>query len=321
MDQTTITNPPSRSQGARNFFFYFLMFALLYIVAVSLGGVLFHIINRIFPAVGYYSSAEPLRVSLSALIIGSPIFLWLSRKVYNLEHADQLMQQSGIRRWLTYITLIAAALIVIGDLITLVNYLLGGETTIRFILKALVVLAISGSIFYYYLSDVKESRHADSTKPSLLPKYYFLGTSIIALIVIVSGFFFIESPLVQRQRSQDDVRIRNLTDIQNVINNYALNNDGKLPASLAELTLVEGTANDPITKEPYRYEVVDAKKYRLCATFETSNLQINPNGDSTYPSGSGWLHDARLTCFEQTVNPEQYPKGAPYPVVPVPVTP
>src|SRR3989344_7143330 len=103
MEQTTTSSASSKPQGARNFFFYFLTFVLLYIVAISLGGALFNIINRNFPAIGYYDMTRPLRFSLSALIIGSPIFLWLSRKVYNLEHADQSMRQSGIRRWLTYI--------------------------------------------------------------------------------------------------------------------------------------------------------------------------------------------------------------------------
>ncbi len=50
--------------------------------------------------------------------------------------------------------LFIAALFVLGDLITLVFYLLNGETTLCFFLKFLSVRAITGGIFVYYLKDV-----------------------------------------------------------------------------------------------------------------------------------------------------------------------
>ncbi len=55
---------------------------------------------------------------------------------------------------MTYLTLFIAALFVLGDLITLVFYLLSGETTVRFLLKVLSVASITGGIFGYYLKDV-----------------------------------------------------------------------------------------------------------------------------------------------------------------------
>ena len=65
-------------------------------------------------------------------------------------------KSSKIRKWLTYITLFITAGVIIGDLITLIFNLLGGELTLRFILKVLTVLLIAGIIFGYYLWDLKK---------------------------------------------------------------------------------------------------------------------------------------------------------------------
>jgi hypothetical protein len=59
------------------------------------------------------------------------------------------------RRWLTYLTLFLAATVLIGDVIVLVFNVLGGEITTRFVLKVLVVGFIAGTVFWYYLSDIR----------------------------------------------------------------------------------------------------------------------------------------------------------------------
>jgi hypothetical protein len=63
-----------------------------------------------------------------------------------------------IRKWLIYFTLFAAALIIIGDLVTLLNRFLEGELTVRFLLKVLAVFFVAGSVFYYYLWDLRKHK-------------------------------------------------------------------------------------------------------------------------------------------------------------------
>jgi uncharacterized membrane protein len=69
---------------------------------------------------------------------------------------DADKRASKIRKWLTYLTLFIAAGIIIGDLIALVFNLLAGDLTLRFLLKVLVVGGISGTIFGYYLSELRK---------------------------------------------------------------------------------------------------------------------------------------------------------------------
>jgi hypothetical protein len=65
-----------------------------------------------------------------------------------------------VRRWLTYLTMFVAASILIGDVISLVYTVLGGELTVRFVLKVLTVGAIAGSVFGYYMWDLRGDEEA-----------------------------------------------------------------------------------------------------------------------------------------------------------------
>ena len=61
-----------------------------------------------------------------------------------------------IRKWLIYFTLFAAALIIMGDVVALVNNLLSGELKTRFFLKVVSILFVTGSIFSYYFIDIRK---------------------------------------------------------------------------------------------------------------------------------------------------------------------
>jgi hypothetical protein len=93
-------------------------------------------------------------------LIAFPVFLWMARIVARQVVSDPLARLSPVRRWLTYLTLFLAATAIIGDLITLVYNLLAGELNVRFLLKVLVVGAVSGAIFSYYLADLRRGETA-----------------------------------------------------------------------------------------------------------------------------------------------------------------
>jgi Domain of unknown function (DUF5671) len=68
-----------------------------------------------------------------------------------------------VRKWLTYIALLIAAGVVIGDLITFLSYFLKSELTARFVLKVATVLVIAGAVFWYYLGSLKKgAAHAEA---------------------------------------------------------------------------------------------------------------------------------------------------------------
>jgi len=61
-----------------------------------------------------------------------------------------------VRRWLTYLTLFVAASILIGTMTSIVYNLLSGEITTRFVLRVLTVGAIVGTVFRYFLQDLRK---------------------------------------------------------------------------------------------------------------------------------------------------------------------
>ncbi|MEO6462133.1 MAG: DUF5671 domain-containing protein, partial [Candidatus Eisenbacteria bacterium] len=151
--------------SARDAFLYLVLFTALYISAFNLGALLFTLIDRAFPdpAMRVVDSGfrQAIRWALANLIVAFPLFAALSVSVQRAIDRDPTRRASRIRKWLTYLTLFIGAGVLIGDVIALVNGLLSGELTTRFVLKVLVVAAIAGTAFGYYLSDLRKDEKED----------------------------------------------------------------------------------------------------------------------------------------------------------------
>jgi len=150
--------------SAREAFLYLVLFTTLYVSAISLGGMLFSFIERALPdAAERANSAQQFRDSvrwwLSNLLVAFPVFVLLSISMQRAIRRDPTRRASRIRKWLTYVTLYVGAAVLIGDVIALIHGLLGGDLTTRFVLKALVVGAIAGTAFGYYLNDLRQDEN------------------------------------------------------------------------------------------------------------------------------------------------------------------
>ena len=143
----------------REAFLYLVLFSTLYLSAYHVGSLLLEFINRAFPdatdPVYAGGVAQSMRWSVASLLIAFPVFLFVARHLGKDVARNPVKRLSAVRRWLTYLTLFVAATVLIGDLITLVYNLLGGALSTRFVLKALVVGVIAGTIFGYYLRDLR----------------------------------------------------------------------------------------------------------------------------------------------------------------------
>jgi hypothetical protein len=148
---------PRPSLTAREAFLYLVMFSTLYFAAWNLGNLLFIFIDRAFPeSNASFYLGEMQRWSTAAVIIGFPVFLLLARYIGKQIELNPFKRLSPARRWLTYLTLFLASVTLLGDITTLIYNLLGGDLTIRFVLKILVVALIAGSCFTYYLLDLRK---------------------------------------------------------------------------------------------------------------------------------------------------------------------
>lgn len=164
--QTGATIPPyKRSGSAKDAFLYLLSFSMLAIWALALGSILFILIERWIKdplsaapsyAYGYYQMAD----SLACVIVAFPVYLFTMRYILGELRVHPEKNDSPVRKWLTYIALLIAAGVVVGDLISFLTYFLRGELTGRFVAKTIVVLAISGGVFWYYFGSLQSAARA-----------------------------------------------------------------------------------------------------------------------------------------------------------------
>lgn len=147
---------PQPYLSAREAFLYLLLFTTLFLSAFNLGTILFELIARAFPDPASPDfSPQELRWAVSYVVVSFPIYLFLTLRQERELRRDPARRASKVRKWLTYLTLFVAAGFLVGDLVVLIFHVLEGELTVRFLLKVVVVAAIAGTAFGYYLRDLR----------------------------------------------------------------------------------------------------------------------------------------------------------------------
>ena len=158
-----------RPGSAKDAFLYLLSFSMLGTWTISLGSVLFLLIDlwikdplnrNPYDSRGFYEMAN----SLACMIVAFPVYLFTVRSILKDVRVHPEKLDSSVRKWLTYIALLIAAGVVVCDLITFLTYFLRGELTARFVSKVIVVLAIAGGVFWYYVGSLQEAARARKTQ-------------------------------------------------------------------------------------------------------------------------------------------------------------
>lgn len=291
----------------------------LYGSVTSFITLIFAYIDQAFPDAlegsfnyGYDPYSGSIRFAMATLIVLVPVtilLLQLIRKDIVKEHAKADL---WVRRWALFLTLFLAGLAMVIDLITLINYFLGGELTTRFVLKVVSILLVANAVFMHFLADywgywIKFPKRALSVG---------IAAGVLVILSIVSGFFIIGSPASVRLQRLDAQKVSDLQNIQWQIINY-YQTKGVLPVSLREIedplsgTIVPKDAQSGqdygyrITKAPYSFEV--------CATFNLATDGVPPTAttDAMHygikDDTQNWQHSASQTCYERTLDPERYP--------------
>jgi hypothetical protein len=294
--------------SAKDAFFYLLIFATLATWTIGLGCLAFALIDRwiadpLFSRYQQSYDSYTITASLAALIVAFPLYLLISRTVATEAAQQPEKLDSSVRKWLTYLALVIAACVFMGDLIAVLTHLLRGELTSRFLAKSFVVLALSGGVFFYYFSGLRrtDNTQAGKGRDRLMAA---VSSAIVALAVIL-GFSQLGSPRRQREFRADTQRVQQLYQLSTQIKNHWSSHASQLPPAIDQLA--GGTFRDPITRAPYEYHQGQGSQYQLCATFAQSS-----DSRETSATPDQWIHPAGHHCFSldataMTQFPTQYP--------------
>lgn len=157
------------SGSAKDAFLYLLSFSTLATWSIGLGSVMFTLIERwitdpLSPTnYDYRGTYYEMADALACVIVAFPVYLFVMRYIVGEVEAHPEKVESPVRKWLTYIALLIAAGVVVGDLITFLTFFLRGELTSRFIAKVAVVLVIAGGIFWYYMGSLQKAAASKKT--------------------------------------------------------------------------------------------------------------------------------------------------------------
>ena len=155
------------SLGMWDSFQHILLFISLYIMATSIALILNFFVDKWFPGVstllyGYtaqdtYSSTIFSGYS-AALIVSFPFFafFFLETNKRKIQYPEIVNLKS--RKVLIYFTLVMTFIIMISHLVAVVFQFLNGNVTLNAFLHFLVTIIVAGSIFAYYLYDIRHDR-------------------------------------------------------------------------------------------------------------------------------------------------------------------
>ena len=155
------------SGKARDACLHLLTYGSLYTWSTSLILLVFTYINFAFPDPAWRTSYRQVqellsivRAQLAIVIVAFPIFLLAWNYLLREVRRHPETAKGVLRRWLGYLSLFVGAITLSGDAMTLIYFLLEGQLTVRFLLKAAALFLIAGGLVGYLAYTLRSETHA-----------------------------------------------------------------------------------------------------------------------------------------------------------------
>lgn len=294
--------PQPRPQlTARDTFLYAILFTALAFTAFNLVNLLHGVIDLTVPDATERSSVASsahhrIRRAIAKLIVAAPVYIAMTVFAERHEGETSRRDRSLVRKWVTYIALFFSALTFFADLAYVIDKFLNGEITIRFLLKALVVAAVAGAIFSFYLRDVEASQPR--------ARRFLIGVAVVVVGAIVAGLTGGSVPSQARQDRFDGMRYRSLKFIASHLTCDPTNTEERvLPKVLSTSTLrrhcngayvSDDYLKDPETGLPYAYRRKSDTEFSVCAKFYDARKVLSR---SPFPLRNDFAFDPESGCI------------------------
>lgn len=307
------TSPERGRSGAtaRDFFLWAGAIAALYGAVGSLVALLFAIVDRAYPdPLAFRYGAEGAFAAMAGVIVLVPTAIVLLHLIRRILRAEPSRVDSWVRRWALVLTVFIAAATALVDLIVILTAFLSGDLSVRFGLKALLLLLIAVTVATHFLVDLRGYWIAYPRRASSVA----LGALALAVASIVAGFLVIGTPGQARAYRLDAQRVSDLQTLQyQVLDAYQ--RTGAVPEDVAAVEdPLSGFALpvDPETGSAYRYARTGPLSFELCALFSGPTQALTEASHTRLPhvpvpAEENWQHGEGETCFARTIDPERYP--------------
>lgn len=277
----------------------------LYISITSAIIILFAVINKLLPspADSFWElerAGDSIRYGIALLLVFFPTFVVLTRYVQKFRRIENSAIYTSPIRWLIYLSLLVGGFVILGTLVSTIYNFLNGDITVRFILKALIIVFLLSLACYYFIRDVR-GEWVKNERGSVLVGVI---SSVIVVVTLLLGFIYNETPATIREYKIDEQQLRDLQVIQSGIVNY-LDEFGTLPTGLAEISIYMTVPSSPIGRPSYIYEF-DETGFQLCAefAFDSRGEQypvFYPDEREKIRGSQNWNYAAGNYCFVRTL--------------------
>ncbi len=142
------------SGAARDAFFYLLNFITLGFWTVALWQIWDDLVRRWFPDPLSYeggSLRDDIAWQVAMIVVAFPIFAFVHATIARELARRPELYYSPIRRWLTYLALVIAAITILCDAALTIQSWIVGHLTTHFLLDTLGLMVLGGGVFAYYL--------------------------------------------------------------------------------------------------------------------------------------------------------------------------
>lgn len=255
---------PQRSTSAWDALFYTMLFAAFGLMIGHALHLMLGVITMVLPEPGDSYSRwrlNSLRWSMAAVIVFTPAFLWLHAKDTAAVKANPVRKFGTLRRWLTAIAILAAALTLASDAIYVIYAFLKGDLTRQFIVKACAVALMAGVVLTYF----RQERQTQT--PARFNPGAWLAAGLTALSLGLS-LWLSGGPLQGQKETRDLTRLEELQTLRADVAACQDFRENGLPAALDPMRCARAPQQLTGLASAITYERLSKYRFELCTRLE-----------------------------------------------------
>jgi uncharacterized protein DUF5671 len=146
------------AENARDAFLYLLNFISLGFWSVALWQIWDALVRRWFPdplsTLSTNSLREEIAWQVALILVTFPLFIVVHSLISRELSRRPELYYSPVRRWLTYVALVVAAITIVIDAALTIQNWITGQLSVHFLLDTLALMLLGGGIFVYYLTTI-----------------------------------------------------------------------------------------------------------------------------------------------------------------------